>query len=239
VLAHGFTQTGRCWGSLGNLLRTNHELRAVDLPGHGGSSDVRADLVEAGNLLAEAGGSGTFDLLGYSLGARIALHAALSRPERIGRLVLIGGTPGIVDAPARQVRRQRDDELAEELERSGDVDAFIDRWLTNPMFARLPHDPAAVAERKRNTAPGLASSLRLAGTGTQAPLWERLSTLELPTLLVVGTTDVRFTAIAEAMVHAAPNAVLALVAGAGHAAHAEQPALTSRIIGSWLAQTPH
>jgi len=51
---------------------------------------VRADLVEAGNLLAEAGGSGTFDLLGYSLGARIALHAALSRPERIGRLVLIG-----------------------------------------------------------------------------------------------------------------------------------------------------
>jgi pimeloyl-ACP methyl ester carboxylesterase len=107
------------------------------------------------------------------------------------------------------------------------------------MFARLPHDPAAVAERKRNTAPGLASSLRLAGTGTQAPLWERLSTLELPTLLVVGTTDVRFTAIAEAMVHAAPNAVLALVAGAGHAAHAEQPALTSRIIGSWLAQTPH
>ena len=39
-----------------------------------------------------------FTLAGYSMGGRIALHVALALPDRVGRLVLIGASPGIADA---------------------------------------------------------------------------------------------------------------------------------------------
>jgi 2-succinyl-6-hydroxy-2,4-cyclohexadiene-1-carboxylate synthase len=233
VLAHGFTQTGRLWGAFGATLATGRHLVRVDLPGHGGSSALRADLPVAGDLLAAAGGPSPFDLLGYSLGARIALHAALAHPSRVRRLVLIGGTAGIEDPDARARRRRRDEEMAGALERSGDLAGFLQRWLAGPMFASLRS--ADLGERLRNTAAGLASSLRLAGTGTQEPLWGRLPGLAVPVLVMAGAADLQFASLGDRMVRALPSAVLSLVPGAGHAAHLEQPALAARMVEQFLA----
>jgi 2-succinyl-6-hydroxy-2,4-cyclohexadiene-1-carboxylate synthase len=233
VLAHGFTQSARLWGPFGDLLARHHELVAVDLPGHGGSTDVRCDLTEGGARLAEAGGPDPFDLLGYSLGARFALHAALSRPDVVRRLVLIGATPGIEDPAMRDERRRRDDAVAAELEGTGDIGGFLQRWVTSPMFRRLA-DPG-LAERARNTPAGLASSLRLAGAGAQPPLWDQLGRIGSPTLVVAGAADVRFAAIGERMVRSMPTATLTLVPGAGHAAHLEQPLLTAAAVVGFLA----
>ena len=233
VLAHGFTQTGRLWGPFGEALAADRPLVRVDLPGHAGSSAVRADLPTSGDLLAAAGGTGPYDLLGYSLGARVALHAALAHPERVRRLVLIGGTAGIEDAEARSRRRRRDEETAESLERSGDLDGFLTGWLAAPMFAALRSPEKA--ERLRNTPAGLASSLRLAGSGTQEPLWGRLPGLMVPVLVVVGAADLRFACLGDRMVRTLPLAVLSLVPGAGHAAHLEQPALAALMVAQFLA----
>lgn len=236
VLAHGFTQTGRLWGPFGGALADGHRVVRVDLPGHGGSSTVEADLVAGGDLLAAAGaaesGGAPFDLVGYSLGARFALHAALARPNLVRRLVVVGGTAGIDDAGARAVRRQRDDDLADQLASSGDVDGFVRRWLAAPMFAGLV--TPAPEERRRNTPGGLASSLRLAGTGTQEPLWDRLGEVSAPTLVVVGAGDLRFTAAGRRLVAGLPAAVLSLVPGAGHAAHLQQPALVTLMVRHFL-----
>jgi 2-succinyl-6-hydroxy-2,4-cyclohexadiene-1-carboxylate synthase len=234
VLAHGFTQTGRSWGPFGQLVARGREVVRVDLPGHGGSDAVRAGLRESGALLAEAGAAaagGPFDLLGYSLGARVALHAALERPEAIRRLVLIGGTAGIEDATARWRRRLRDEGLADEVER--DVEEFLVRWVGAPMFAGLP-DPG-LAERRRNCAAGLASSLRLAGTGSQEPLWDALASLGVPVLAIAGADDVRFARAATRLARLAPRGAASLVPGAGHAAHLAQPRLTARIVEGFLA----
>lgn len=233
VVVHGFTQTGRSWGRFGALLEPGRQIVQVDLPGHGGSSDVRADLTETGALVVGAAADGVpFDLLGYSLGARVALHAALDHPGTVRRLVLIGGTAGIEDPEARAARRRRDEAMADALERDGDVEAFLERWLAAPMFSGL-RDPG-LDERRRNTAAGLASSLRLAGTGTQAPLWERLACLEVPALLLAGADDVRFAVAAARMARAMPNAAVSLVPGAGHAAHLAQPALAARMVAQFL-----
>lgn len=234
VLAHGFTQTGRLWGPLGDLLARHHELVRVDLPGHAGSSEVRADLVGAGDLLVSAGPDhpAPFDLLGYSLGARVALHAALAHPGRIRRLVLIGATAGIEDERARLRRRQRDDAMADRLDASGDLEGFVRRWLSASMFAGLPN--AGLEERLRNTAAGLASSLRLAGTGTQLPLWDRLSELGLPVLVLVGADDARFVAAGARLATLLGDGVFSLVPGAGHAAHLAQPSLTARLVEEFL-----
>ena len=233
VLAHGFTQTGGLWGPFGEALAADRPLVRVDLPGHAGSSAVRADLPTAGDLLAAAGGTGPYDLLGYSLGARVALHAALAHPNRVRRLVLIGGTAGIEDPHARSRRRRRDEETAEALERSGDLQGFLAGWVAGPMFAAL-RSPQ-MTERLRNTPAGLASSLRLAGTGTQEPLWDRLPGLAVPVLVMAGAADPRFACLGGRMVRTLPAAVLSLVPGAGHAAHLEQPALAALMVARFLA----
>jgi 2-succinyl-6-hydroxy-2,4-cyclohexadiene-1-carboxylate synthase len=167
----------------------------------------------------------------------VALHVALARPQAVRRLVLISATAGIDDGEARRARRRRDDELADELARSPDVGPFLARWLAAPMFDGLPADAAGLAERRRNTPSGLASSLRHAGTGTQDPLWDRLGELTLPVLLVAGSTDIRFVAAAVRMRARLPHAVVSVIPGAGHAVHLHQPALTARTVVSWLGVT--
>ncbi len=237
VFAHGFTQTGRLWGRFGELVGRGRRSVFVDLPGHGGSGDVAADLVEGGALLASAGGEGPFDLLGYSLGARFALHAAFGAAGRVRRLVLIGGTAGIEDETQRAERRKRDDATADALEGEPDVEAFVASWLRAPMFATLHASDAGSAERRRNTPAGLASSLKLAGAGTQAPLWERLGDLELPVLAIAGATDPRYQAAGERLAASVRHGTFVVVPGAGHAAHLEQPATTAAIVRAWLAST--
>jgi 2-succinyl-6-hydroxy-2,4-cyclohexadiene-1-carboxylate synthase len=253
VLVHGFTQTGRLWGDFGDRLAAEHRLVAVDLPGHGRSSAVAADLEGAAALVEQAASveetasngaettdpaGRTFDLLGYSLGARVALHVALRRPPGLRRLVLIGATAGIDDDAARAARRTRDDDLADQLEQSGDVAGFVAGWLASPMFAGLPAAAAGAEERATNTAAGLASSLRLAGTGTQAPLWNRLEEIDVPTLVVAGADDPRFVEHGRRLVDGLPDATWVLVPGAGHAAHLHQPAVTARLVTGWLAPAP-
>jgi 2-succinyl-6-hydroxy-2,4-cyclohexadiene-1-carboxylate synthase len=239
VLAHGFTQTGRLWGRFGDTLAQRHRLVQVDLPGHGDSSSVEVDLEGAGRLVLEAAaqaGAEPADLLGYSFGARVALHAALTDPRRVRRLILIGGTGGIEDVAARAQRRARDDAMADELEGSGDLDGFLHRWIANPLFGGRRPDAAEITERRRNTPAGLASSLRLAGTGTQEPLWDRLGGLDLPVLALAGANDPRFVATGLRLA-ALTGGVFSAVVGAAHAAHLDQPALCARIVEAWLAAT--
>jgi 2-succinyl-6-hydroxy-2,4-cyclohexadiene-1-carboxylate synthase len=232
VMLHGFGQTCRCWGPVATDLARDHEVMRLDAPGHGGSSQVRASLPETAALVAGTAGPGIY--LGYSMGARMALHVALAAPEVVHSLVLVGGTPGIEDASERAARRRRDRELAQRIRRRG-VDAFVHEWLEQPMFASLPAHARFDAERRSNTAEGLASSLELAGTGAQASLWPDLSSLDMPVLLIAGEADHRYAAIAERMVRTiGTNAEAVRIPEAGHAAHLEQPESFVAALRAWL-----
>jgi 2-succinyl-6-hydroxy-2,4-cyclohexadiene-1-carboxylate synthase len=237
VLLHGFTQTGRLWGRFGELVGRRRTLLAIDLPGHGASGEVRADLPTGAGLIAEAAGPEPFALIGYSLGARFALHVALVTPSAVSRLVLISGTAGIEDEADRKRRQRSDEELAARLEGADDVIEFVTSWLAAPMFATLRGDDAGTAERARNTPGGLASSLRLAGVGAQKPLWDRLGEIAVPVLVVAGATDPRYQALGVRLAAGVPDGTLAVIPGAGHAAHLEQPGLTAAVVSSWLAAT--
>jgi 2-succinyl-6-hydroxy-2,4-cyclohexadiene-1-carboxylate synthase len=207
----------------------------VDLPGHGGSGGVRVGFAEAAGLVGEAGGAGVY--CGYSLGGRLCLRLALDRPDLVRGLVLVGASPGIADPDARARRRAADETLAAGIERDG-VAAFLDRWLTGPLFASLPAEAAGRTERLANTADGLASALRRLGPGAQAPLWDRLGALRPPTLLVAGAKDAKFAAIARRMADAAGgHARVALVQGAGHAVPLERPAELAALVEELLDAT--
>ncbi len=235
VLVHGFTQTGRSWGPAGADLAADHEVVRVDAPGHGGSAALATDMVEGARLLGEAGGNATY--IGYSMGARLCLHLALARPDRVGALVLISGTAGIEDPDARRARQLDDEWLASKVERVG-VAEFVRNWLTQPLFAGLSEDNAGVQARMENTEAGLATSLRRAGTGAQEPLWARLAELDMPVLAVTGAHDEVFTRRAGAMVDLiGTNASVAVVPGAGHAVHLEAPGPFLATVRPFLERT--
>ena len=230
AFVHGFTQTRGSWNPLLAFLDPV-EATLIDAPGHGGSTDGARSLPQCGDDIAETMSKGI--LVGYSMGARMALHAALAHPGKVTGLVLISGTAGIEDARERKSRREADDALADRIEEIGTA-AFIDEWLANPMFSGLTPEMAMRDERLRNSPRGLADSLRHAGTGTQVNLWPRLRGLSVPTLVITGTRDAKFTEIGGRMHRAVAGSVHAQVEGAGHTVHLEAPAVTARMILDWL-----
>ncbi len=235
VLVHGFTQTSACWSPVDAALASDHSLVLVDAPGHGASAAARLDLRASGRALVEAGGPGTY--LGYSMGGRMTLQAALARPDQVERLVLISATGGIDDPGDRAARREADEALADHLLEVG-VAAFVDEWLAQPLFAGLDEERRHRRARLANTADGLASSLRQAGTGTQAPLWDRLGELSMPVLVVAGADDAKFAALAERLATGiGARADLAVIDGAGHTVHLEQTERFLAVLRPWLART--
>lgn len=232
VLMHGFTQTGRSWATITADLAQDHEVVTVDAPGHGRSGAVDADLPTAAALLGAAGGRAVY--AGYSMGGRLALHLAVAEPELVQGLVLLGVTAGIDDPPERAARRAADEALADDIERGG-VDAFLVRWLAGPLFAGLAPEAAELDDRRTNTAAGLAMSLRRCGTGTQEPLWDRLSALTMPVLVLAGEHDTKFTALGHRLAEPLARGTFAAIPGAGHAAHLEQPEAFLGVLRPWLA----
>ena len=250
MLAHGFTQTARSWDTVATLLAARLPLLdivAVDMPGHATTTatvvdvDVEVDrspdldLWQSADRLTQIGGRATY--VGYSMGGRVALHAALADrrdgARHVERLILIGVTAGIDDPAERAERRRADDQLADRIEAIG-VDAFVEEWLATPLFARLTPANDQRDDRRRNTAAGLASSLRATGTGTQVPLWDRLGEIEVPVLVLVGEEDPKFRTLGERLVSGLPRAELEVIAGAGHSVHLEAPTDTVDAIVRWM-----
>lgn len=236
VLLHGFTQTRQSWDPLLDAFESagvlSRPVIRVDLPGHGGSHDVVADLPTTADLVVETCGTGLY--CGYSMGGRVALHIALRHPRHVQALITIGATAGITDVDERQRRRSADDALADTVERIG-TEAFIEQWLAQPMFAGLPRRSDDLAQRHGNAPSGLAMSLRRAGTGTQEPLWSSLANLTMPVLLLAGDHDSKFSEIADQMAQAiGPHAHSARIPDAGHSAHLENPGAVTAEIASFM-----
>ncbi len=234
VLAlHGFTGSAATWQPTAEALGASFTVCAIDLLGHGGSSrpddparysmantiaDLRVVMDELGHPAA--------NLLGYSMGGRIALSFALAAPERCGSLALESASPGIADDKERAERVAADEALAKRLETEG-IEAFVDYWQSIPLFATQSRLPQAVrdalrAQRLAGDPAGLAASLRGIGAGAQPPVHLGLPSLVVPTMFLVGELDTRYCEIALEMASNASAGQVTLVSEAGHAVHLEQ-----------------
>jgi 2-succinyl-6-hydroxy-2,4-cyclohexadiene-1-carboxylate synthase len=246
VLLHGFTQGPASWDPVVAELDPSYEVVRVTLPGHGpagtASAQARLPFETAAGAVADAvtevAGPEPATWMGYSLGGRLALRVALDRPELVDSLALVGTTAGIEEADARAARVEIDERLAAGLERKG-VEQFIDGWLAQALFSRLSRSDAGVEERRMGTIEGLASALRLLGTGAQEPVWNRLGEISVPVLLMAGEHDTKFSALAFRMAaRIGDNAGLSFVPGAGHAAHLERPQSVATILSRFLSALP-
>ncbi len=235
LLLHGFTGSADAWEDAIARLAPRRRVLAIDLPGHGplpagGGAGAVIRLEDAVRSVVDFLDDlrlPRVDLLGYSMGGRVALRMALDHPARLRALLLESASPGIADDAERAARREADEAMAEAIERDG-LPAFVDTWMARPLFASQSRLPAGIRERERalrmrQDPAGLAACLRGMGPGATAPLWDALPGLRMPALLMAGELDPKYRDLAEKMAARMPDARVALVPGAGHATHLEAP----------------
>jgi 2-succinyl-6-hydroxy-2,4-cyclohexadiene-1-carboxylate synthase len=236
----GFMQRGDAWRPVAELLPERYPSALLDHAEHSFEGRMKeiaehaARSLDPSGAAAGAGGAGPV-LVGYSLGGRLALRAALRSPQSFTAVVLVGSTAGIEEGPLRTQRVEADEKLASWME-AMPIEDIVSLWERQPLFAdqseslveaqrpgRLAHDPR-----------DLAMILRTAGQGALDPVWHELRTLELPLLAIAGARDEGYSAAAKRLVATAPNARAAIVEDAGHAAHLQQPEAVARLIAEFL-----
>jgi 2-succinyl-6-hydroxy-2,4-cyclohexadiene-1-carboxylate synthase len=213
VFLPGFMQHVDSWSPIAAAVGERYPVRLLDF--------ATCTFEERLREIADAAG-GDAVVVGYSMGGRLALHAAL-RCVFAG-LVVVGASAGIDDADERRRRRAADSELAEWIGRHS-IEEVVARWERNPVFAsqpealvvaqrpgRLDHDPAA-----------LARLLRSAGQGALDPIWDQLGSLHMPVLALAGENDGTYWAGAQRIASLVPRGRALAIAGAGHAPHLEKP----------------
>lgn len=221
----GFMQRGEAWRPVAELLPQRYPSVLLDHDEHRFEGRL-------GEIARE--GSGRV-LVGYSLGGRLALRAALREPDRYAGVVTVGATAGIDDAAIRSARAEADDRLASWME-AAPIEDIVGIWERQPLFAdqseslvdaqrpgRLDHDPGE-----------LAMLLRTSGQGVLEPVWHELVRLELPVLAIAGARDEGYTAAAGRIAGTAPRGRAAIVEDAGHAAHMQRPDEVARLIAEFL-----
>lgn len=225
VFLHGFSGTRHAWEeTIAALPPERYTPLALDLPGHGDQVDaprpISFDSCVASVLERS---SDRFALVGYSMGGRVALHVALAAPERVSRLVLVSATAGIDDPRERAGRCEADRRFAGEIA-AGPIEAFVERWSRQSMFAADPPEVGAKAraDQLRNRPDGVAAALSGIGTGEMQPLWERLGEVTMPVAVLAGERDIKFCKLGRRMAAQLPNADLSIVAG-GHRLLYERP----------------
>jgi 2-succinyl-6-hydroxy-2,4-cyclohexadiene-1-carboxylate synthase len=222
----GFMQRGEAWEPVATRLAASYRTACIDF-----STWAFEDRIDELLGAIEPGAA----VVGYSMGGRLALHAALRDSRRFGALVLVGVTAGIEDPLEREERRRSDESLAEWMERRS-IEEVVARWEAMPVFAtqdaglrerqrfgRLSHDPEK-----------LAQLLRSAGQGASRPVWERLGELGCPVLLTAGDHDRRYATAARRMAERLPVARVRLIPDAGHAPQLEAPEEFTGVLREFL-----
>lgn len=246
ILLHGFASGIDGWppAELERLARRRRVV-AVDLPGHGRSGPARpgdatperlVGLLETVRLRCLDDSPPT--LLGYSMGARLAL-TALAAGLPIRRLLLESANPGL-ESDAERVRRARWDEQWAMRFASDPPATTLDAWLAQPIFtsrAALSPEAARHQRRVRESADfsSLSTFMREFGTGRMPSTWDAIARAPVPMRLLVGALDARYVALSERIRERGADVLVEAVEGVGHAPHVESP----RRWGRWVdAEAP-
>ncbi|KAF2599247.1 hypothetical protein F2Q68_00008609 [Brassica cretica] len=244
MFLHGFLGTGEEWIPIMKGISGSARCIAVDIPGHG-SSRVHSHasetetfsmemIAEALYKLIEQITPGKVTIVGYSMGARIALYMALRFSNKIEGAVVVSGSPGIKDPVARKVRSATDDSKARMMIDIG-LEIFVENWYNGGLWKSLRSHPnfrKIVASRLvHDDVLSVAKCLSDLSTGRQPSLWEELADCDTNVSLVFGERDEKFKKIASRMylemskskkseIHIIETVE---IPEAGHAVHLESP----------------
>lgn len=240
LLLHGFLGSPADWGPL--ALEHHVDCLAPALPGHGvppapwpgAAGDWRALLEELANRL-ESLPRPRF-LAGYSLGGRLALALAVTRPSILDGLLLLASSPGLEGEPDREQRRRLDHERSRAL--VADFPAFLEAWYHQPLFGRitdLPCWPALRAKRLGGQPGALAEALEAFSPGRLPAIGQSaLARLDRPVLVLTGAGDEAYRVVGDRLARALPRATRRELPAA-HALLEEAPEACAREMLTFIA----
>lgn len=234
VCLHGFTGTPDAFTPLALDV-----LWAPRLTGHGPdpelSSQTFADEVQRiGAGIAERSNE-PVHLLGYSMGARVALGLLDTFPNLFTQATLVGVNPGLESEEARQDRLGWESRWIDVLEQDG-IAVFEHQWRAQPLFRTQHTIPPRSQDAQRSaclthTAPGLVHALHVLGLGSMPNYWDRLANIKTPITLVYGELDKKFAALTERAQSLAPWIRSVAIPRVGHNPFLEAPeALTELLV---------
>lgn len=190
------------------------------------SDPVLRDLPSAISHLPSTGSRRV--LVGYSMGARLGLHALLDGGPWEAA-VLVAPHPGLEVEVERVVRRASDAEWAARALR-GDWCDFLAMWNAQPLLAASEARPSVDEARRREVARSFVDW----SLGAQEPLWERLGEIRCPVLWCVGERDEKFRALGERAVGLLPRGELWVAPDAGHRVPWDAPEAFVARVGEFL-----
>jgi 2-succinyl-6-hydroxy-2,4-cyclohexadiene-1-carboxylate synthase len=233
LLLHGWMGDCEDYHEIIKSLRSRFYCIAIDLPGHGKTevigSDIGYDFVNTAIGIIQLLDRLEIDrcsIAGYSFGGRLALYLALEFPDRFDRVMLESTSPGLETEIERQARIIQDWQIIDQLELDN-FDDFVRGWYQQPIFNGIDRHPSfkdLIQHRIETNQPdNLIKSLEYAGLGMQPYLGDRLKAHTQPILLIVGTLDLKFVAIAQAIQQKCPTVRIEIIPDCSHNIHFQQP----------------
>lgn len=234
VLLTGSNLDRRMWDREAAWLSKTHTVVRYDLRAHGQSDTVTAPFSMLGDLI------GLMDtlkiekatLIGLSAGSTIALDAALEHPDRVDRIVLAGPAPsGYIP----KVQPPFVTPLMAAL-KAADYAKIPDILLATPVFAAPPEAQPLV--RRMVTENDKMWTVKRELMQAPKPALDRLESVKVPTLVLIGDQDVWQSEPAEILAKRIPGARIVRIAGGGHLLNLTSPKEFDAAIAGFLSVKP-
>jgi 2-succinyl-6-hydroxy-2,4-cyclohexadiene-1-carboxylate synthase len=246
LLLHGFASTHETWTDCEKYLSDGYKLIFIDLIGHGKTEspddteryNIKQLCFDIKYILDKIYVNNT-NILGYSMGGRVALSFLMYFPEVVDKLILESCTPGLRSEDEAKLRQQSDQQLSEKILKNG-IEWFSEFWEKQPIFESRRRITKSEMESIRkqqlqsNTL-GLANSLLGYGTGFQPSWWENLPQISHQICIICGELDQKFCKIGKEMEKILQNATYFEVANVGHTVHLEAEEAFYSIVESFLS----
>jgi pimeloyl-ACP methyl ester carboxylesterase len=249
ILIHGFGGSMWQWEHQQAPLSAEFRLLTPDLIGSGLSAKPDIEYRPEQLLDYFVGFMDTLQiqqaaLVGNSMGAGLAIGMALSHPDRVSRLVLIGGLPANVRERLTSPSIQRALDIPAPSWLASFGNWLFGRVMIESVLKEIVHDPAlltpAVIERsnRNRQRPGVIPPLMT--VRDTLPLWEtgfakRIGEIRHPTLIVWGEQDRVFPLlVGEELQRTIRESGLVRIPNAGHIPQWERPDLVNRAMIEFL-----
>jgi 3-oxoadipate enol-lactonase len=227
------------WDSTVSALAPDYRILRYDTRGHGKSSPLDPTAAEATRFddlvndvigLLDHFGIDKVDAIGVSLGGVTVMGLALTAPQRVRSLVVVGSRG---DMPG-MLQKAWADRIATVHKDGTDAirESTLNRWFPEDFRAK---DPAAVTRVGKMILETSGGGF-IAGAASLAKLdyLPRLSAVTVPALLMAGGNDVPTPDAMKAIKAVMPSARLEILDGAGHLLPIDRPAETATAIAGFL-----
>ena len=236
---HGFLGCGEDWRWFAQRLPGRTHL-LIDLPGHGATSPLSEEdwLVALPALLDELVPSGRpVFVVGYSMGARVAMKWLATTETKVSVACLVSGHPGFAAMDQRRARFEVDEARAAEMLSVG-LAGFVERWYASPLLREL-HEldccEAVMTRRARGSTSARAAALLGMSSGRQADLLPQLRRRSTRLHWIAGERDERYDALLQGACQAVPGSRLHRAPGAGHQVPLAKPQWLLELLDQLLA----